>query len=145
MTSYQHTQFGSAIVWPLIGAAAIGCAVAFISPIMRVALLVAIPLALVAWTFSKLTITIDEHNVRAAFGPGFVYKQVPLTTIESCEPVRTHWLEGWGIHLSRFGWLYNVSGRDAVAIRLRNGKRFALGTDQPEELAAAIRRLASAR
>ena len=50
-----------------------------------------------------------------------------------------NYLEGWGIHLSRFGWLYNVSGFDAVAITLVSGKRFALGTDEPQALLAALR------
>jgi hypothetical protein len=142
-TTYQHTQFGKAIFWPLVTSAALLCIVAAISPVMRLALVVAVPLALVAWMFFRMTVTIDDARVRASFGPGFIYKQVPLSEIESCEPVRIKWWEGWGIHLSRFGWLYNVSGWDAVAVRLRNGRRFAIGTDQPEELAAAIRRAAS--
>lgn len=142
MTSYQHTQFASAIVWPLLVAIAISCALAFVSPIMRLSLVVALPLALVLAFFWKLTITIDEHVVRASFGPGFVYKEISLAQIESAVPVRTTWWEGWGIHRTRFGWLYNVSGSDAVAIRLRNGRQLALGTDQPEELAAAIGRAA---
>lgn len=145
MTRYQHTQFGSAIVYPLIIAVLIACGVALLSPIMRISVVVAIPLALTAWMFWKLTITIDDTKLRAAFGPGIVYKQVALADVESCEPVRIKWWEGVGIHLSRFGWLYNVSGGDAVAIKLRSGKRFAVGTDQAAELADAIRRFASAR
>ena len=57
------------------------------------------------------------------------------TEIASVKPVRTNTLEGWGIHYSRFGWLDNVSGFSAVAITLRNGKRFALGSDEPEKWA----------
>jgi hypothetical protein len=145
MTTYQHTQFGSAIVWPLILTIVISCVLAFVAPVMRAALLIAVPLVLVLFFFWKLTITIDDKSLRAAFGPGFIYKQIPLSQIESAIPVRIKWWEGWGIHLSRFGWLYNVSGLDAVAIRLRDGKQLALGTDQPDELTAAIRRLASAK
>jgi hypothetical protein len=44
-----------------------------------------------------------------------------------------------GIHLTPCGWLYNVSGFDAVAITLRDGRKFALGTDDPHGLVAAIR------
>jgi metal-sulfur cluster biosynthetic enzyme len=33
-------------------------------------------------------------------------------------PVRTNVAEGWGIHISRFGWLYNVSGFSAVAVKM---------------------------
>ena len=34
---------------------------------------------------------------------------------------------------------HNVSGFGAVAIQLKNGKRFCLGSDEPEALAAALR------
>lgn len=145
MTNYVHTQPAHAITYPLAAIVVMLVGVAFLSPIARVAILIAVPLALCAWMFSKLTVTIDEQKLRASFGPGLIYKDVPLSKIESAVPVRTTFAQGWGIHLTRFGWLYNVSGRDAVAIRLRDGSQLAIGTDQPEELAAAIRRFASAR
>ena len=140
MISYQHTQPGSAFFWPLFVCSLIAAASALISPTARIGIIVAVPLALTLWLFGKLTITIDDKNLRAAFGPGLVYKEVPLAQIESCLPVRIKWWEGWGIHLSRFGWLYNVSGWDAVVIRLCDGRQFAVGTDQPHELVAAIRK-----
>ncbi len=37
------------------------------------------------------------------------------------------------------GWLYNVSGTDAVELKMKNGKRYRIGTDVPGELAEAIR------
>jgi hypothetical protein len=145
MTTYQHTQFGSAVLYPIVGGVLLAIGISLVSPIARIALLVAVPLALCAWMFCKLTIRIDEQKLRASFGPGLIYKDVPLAQIETVVPVRIKWWEGWGIHLSRFGWLYNVSGWDAVAIRLRNGRQLAIGTDQPAELVDAIRRAASAR
>lgn len=145
MREYEHTQFGSLLVWALGTMAVILCALGLFWSALRLALLPGILIAITTWIFSRLTITIDHGHLRAAFGPGVVRKTVPLAEIVSCEPVRIEWWEGWGIHLSRFGWLYNVSGWDAVAIRLRDGKGLALGTDQPNELTAAIRRFASAR
>jgi len=59
--------------------------------------------------------------------------------IAACGPIRIRWWYGWGIHLTPYGWLYNVSELDAVAITLRNGRKFALGTDDPDGLATAIR------
>jgi hypothetical protein len=35
--------------------------------------------------------------------------------------------------------LYNVSGTNAVEIKLRSGRRFRIGTDEPEALARALR------
>ena len=63
-----------------------------------------------------------------------------LAEIVACEPIRIRWWYGWGIHLTPYGWLYNVSGFDAVAITLRDGRKFALGTDDPHGLVDAIRR-----
>ncbi len=72
---------------------------------------------------------------------GTAFKKVQLAAITRCDPIRIRWWYGWGIHLTRYGWLYNVSGLDAVAITLREGRKFALGTDDTHGLVAAIRRL----
>jgi hypothetical protein len=66
-----------------------------------------------------------------------------LAEIVACEPICIRWWYGWGIHLTPYGWLYNVSGFDAVAITLRDGRKFALGTDDPHGLVDAIRRYTS--
>ena len=144
MTTYEHTQFGGALVYPLLAVIVILIAIAFVSPITRIAVVVALPLVLVLWIFSKMTITIDQSCVRASFGSGFVYKDVPIRDIESVQPIRLRWWYGWGIHLTPYGWLYNVSGWDAINIRLRNGKQLCLGTDQPAALVDAILHSASA-
>jgi hypothetical protein len=59
--------------------------------------------------------------------------------VASVEPAVTTWVNGWGIHLTRRGWLYNVAGRQAMLIGMRDGQRFMLGTDEPDALARAIR------
>ena len=100
--------------------------------ILCVILLVALVL------FYKLTITINEETLCASFGIGTIRKRVSVANIVACEPIRIRWWYGWGIHLTPYGWLYNVSGLDAVAITLRNGRKLALGTDDPQGLAAAI-------
>jgi len=119
MAVYEHTQSGSAMI----------------------VLLAFIVVALIATgiIFSRLTITIEDGFLRASFGPGLTVKNVPLSEIASCQPIRIRWWYGWGIHLTRYGWLYKVAGWDAVAIMLRDGRKFALGTDDPQGLAAAIR------
>jgi hypothetical protein len=79
-----------------------------------------------------------------SLGIGIIRKSVPVVDIAACEPIRIKWWYGWGIHLTPHGWLYNVSGFDAVAISLRDGRKFALGTDDPDELVDAIGRYSSA-
>jgi len=90
--------------------------------------------------FSRLTIKIDEETLLACFGIGLICKKVPLSEIVRCESIRIRWWYGWGIHLTPYGWLYNVSGLDAVAIMLRDGRKFALGTNDPNGFTSAVRR-----
>jgi hypothetical protein len=136
MNTYRHTQCGTLIVvWMLV----MSLFFAALTLLGHRALLVAVPIMLVCgWLFHSLTIEIDERELRWRFGPGLIRKSVPLNQIASARPVRTNFIEGWGIHWSRFGWLYNVSGRDAVAITLRSGKQFALGTDDAPSLVAHL-------
>jgi hypothetical protein len=139
MKKYRHTQFGSAIV---VGLGAIGLAMlltAAVLPHLAVYLLVgAAVLGLAVVLFSRLTIAIEEDTLRASFGPGLITKTVRLAEIASARPIPVLWWYGWGIHLTPHGWLYNVSGWQAVEITLRDGRRFSLGTDEPEDLLRAI-------
>jgi len=54
-------------------------------------------------------------------------------TLQQCERLSR------GIRWMWPGWLYNVSGTDAVELKMKNGKRYRIGTDVPGELAEAIR------
>jgi hypothetical protein len=78
--------------------------------------------------------------LQACFGVGLICKKVLLSEIVGCESIRIRWWYGWGIHLTPYGWLFNVSGLDAVAITLRSGRKFALGTNDARGLVEAIRR-----
>ena len=142
---YQHTQIGHLITWALlIGAVLFAIGAAFeSSPDHGRALIVSIVFLVVLVLFYKLTITINDETLCACFGIGIIRKKVPVTEIVGCEPIRLGWWWGWGIHLTPYGWLYNVSGLEAVAITLRNGRKFALGTDDPQSLVNAIERLIS--
>jgi hypothetical protein len=49
-------------------------------------------------------------------------------------------VDGWGIHRLARGWIYNVSGWEAVEIELASGSVHRIGTDEPRALLAAIER-----
>lgn len=141
MTTYKHTQRGKLII---IIMSIVSMITVIVGLTIARPLLLALPmLAATGWVFHSLTIEIVDGELRWRFGPGLVRKRVSLNEIASAKPVRTNVLEGWGIHWSRFGWLYNVSGYDAVAVRLRSGKRFALGSDEPQILSNILQRNAS--
>ena len=135
--SYKHTQRGTLILAVTLGLAAvflgIGLTIAAAKPLW-----ISTPILLAcAWLFHSLTIEIDGGELRWRFGPGLIRKHVALDEIVSAEPVRIG--PSWGIHWSpRLGWLYNVSGFDAVAVTLHSGKKFALGTDEPQILVARL-------
>ena len=135
-STYKHTQTGTVVLVTLGIMAVVFAVVA--ATVCRPLLITVSLLLLVAWLFYSLTIEIAEGELRWRFGAGLIRKRIALDEIVSAQVVRTMVLEGWGIHYSRFGWLYNVSGFGAVAITLRNGKRFCLGTDEPEILAARL-------
>ncbi len=137
MNDYRHTQPGKFMVVAMAAAAAL---------VLTLGLLVARPalagvpiLLICGWRFHSLTVEIADSELRWRFGPGLIRKKVPLADVLGVQAVRTTWMEGWGIHCGPHGWLYNVSGYDAVAVTLRDGRRFALGTDQPEALLNAFR------
>jgi len=139
MTTYSHRQFGSVIVIGLAGSA-LAClvAAAMLPSGGWIGVLMAAILGLCCVLFASLTIEVGHGLLHWSFGLGLISNTVPLEEICSAEAVRTRLWDGWGIHLTTRGWLYNVSGFDAVALSLKSGKRFVLGTDEPEELVAAI-------
>jgi hypothetical protein len=135
---YEHTQIGHVIIWSLLAIILIVSGFAGLSH-REIPLVVSIILLVCLVLFYKLRITIEDETLCASFGPRIIRKRVRLAEIVGCEPIRIRWWYGWGIHLTPFGWLYNVSGLDAVAITLRTGRKFALGTDDPHGLLAALR------
>ncbi len=49
-------------------------------------------------------------------------------------------LEG-GLEMGSYMWIFNVSGFDAVEIRMKRGKIYRIGTDEPEKLETAIKQV----
>ena len=139
MIRYEHTQRGTVVLVSLLVGAVFCLFLQTLIPAARFApILVAGVLALSGFLFSSLTIQITHQALSWRFGPGLIHKQVLLSEIQEVEVVRTDFLWGWGIHLTLRGWLYNVSGFQAVAVKLKSGKGFLLGTDEPGKLQAAI-------
>jgi hypothetical protein len=140
VTRHGHTQIGHVIIWSLLAIILITSGALIGSSSHREPPLVVSILLLVCLVlFYKLRITIDGETLCASFGIGVIRKRVGLAQIVGSEPIRTRWWYGCGIHLTPYGRPYNVFGFDAVAITLRDGRKFALGTDDPHGLTAGIR------
>jgi hypothetical protein len=95
-------------------------------------------------TFYKLTIIIDSTTVSFKLGIGLLGKSYQTSEIKSCNPVKNLWIYGVGIHIYKLpnSWLYNVSGSKAIELRFKDSSKVVrIGTNQPDEVAAAIREL----
>lgn len=136
--SYQHIQIGYLMIITL------AIALLFIASLMAVygfnwvVFTVLIILGICLVLFSALTVLIEEDILEIRFGPGVIRKKFSLKDIESCQVVKNPWYYGWGIHLTPYGWLYNVSGFYAVEIRMKTGKKYRIGTNVPNDLEKVI-------
>ena len=72
-------------------------------------------------------------------------QSIPLAEIAGVAAVRNEWWYGWGVRKTPHGWLFNVSGLDAVEVTQTGGAKTRLGTDEPAVLRAAIEAAVVAR
>jgi hypothetical protein len=91
-------------------------------------------------SFVSLKVIIDEKYLRIKFGYGIYQKKFVLNDIMSAKTVKNHWYYGWGIRIWFWPkmWIYNVSGFDAVEIKMKNGRVYRIGTDEPKRLEQTI-------
>ncbi len=91
-------------------------------------------------SFASLQVIVDEKYLRIKFGYGLYWKKFLLSDIASARTAKNHWYYGWGIKVWFWPkmWIYNVSGFDAVEIKMKNGKTYRIGTNEPEKLEQAI-------
>jgi hypothetical protein len=141
MIQYQHRQFGK-ILFVILGTGILLCLILALrqSSSSLISLGITLILLLSLILFSSLAIEVTDAELRWTFGPGLIQKSVKLSEIDRVEITQTNWIEGWGIHLTSRGWLYNVAGFQAVAIQLKNHQQFLLGTDEPEQLVSVLRK-----
>ncbi len=138
--NYEHTQVGRLIIIVLIAVALLFGFILVEEGLEPVALVLMIIVFIATASFASLTVTIDGSNLRIKFGYGIFRKKFRLTSIVSAKIVKNHWYHGWGIRVWvwPYMWIYNVSGFDAVEIRMKNGKIYRIGTDEPKRLENAI-------
>jgi hypothetical protein len=141
-TSYRHTQRGTLMIATLGLAAVIVAFAAFTdrAPGARWLLIaMSVGFVVLAWLFSSLTVEVRASELRWHFGPGLWRYRIALAEIAGVAPVRNSWWNGFGIRMAPGFRLYNVSGLDAVELRLKSGEIRRIGTDDPQGLSAALR------
>ncbi len=112
------------------------------NPETYILLFVVLTLLLCLLTFYQLTIIIDNTHVSFKLGIGLVQKSYKISDIKSCIPVTNSVISGIGIRLLANGWLYNVSGFNAIELQFINRKSVVrIGTNRPDEIRSHIQSL----
>jgi hypothetical protein len=137
---YEHTQPGLLMLAVMAGALALVLSTLWVLPAGQRWLIWPSVLVVggVAVLFHGLTVRVADGTLTWYFGPHFWTNEIAVDAIARAEPVRNSALMGWGIRRLRDGWLYNVSGLDAVEVETRDGTTVRIGTDEPEALCRAL-------
>ena len=91
--------------------------------------------------FMTLSTKITEKTIHIRFFP-FVNKTIPWNDVEKAEVVRYGFVGGWGIRLgTQYGTAYNMSGNIGLAIQLKSGVKYLLGTQKEEEVSVLLNKI----
>ena len=142
MTRYRHMQVG----WAMLGMLGVSVVSVVVSiPLVQadgegraVLAIASAVLSAAVLVFCSLTVTVDHAHVTVRFGLTPLRKRIRLADIASFEAVRNPWYFGWGIQRYGPGWLYNVSGFEAIEIVRTDGKELRIGTDDSQGLLRAL-------
>jgi hypothetical protein len=136
--TYRHTQPGTLTMFACLLCGGVGSTLAWHAGQWPASIALIAIMLTAAVLFSSLTVEISDNELRWYFGPGLWTYRLPLTSIENVVVVRNHWWNGYGIRMAPGFRLYNVSGLDAVELRVGANDVRRIGTDDPQGLAQAL-------
>jgi hypothetical protein len=137
--SYRHTQRGTLILITCLMIGAFALVLSWASRHWQPAVLMLVITMATAILFSSLTVEVADDELRWRFGLGVLNYRLALDEISDVAIVRNQWWNGWGIRMGPGFRLYNVSGLDAVELRLHSSDIRRIGTDDPEGLVKVLR------
>lgn len=137
--AYRHTQPGTLILFVCLLAGLLGIVLSWATGQWPPVILIGVIMIIAAVSFSSLTVEVDDSELRWRFGRGFLNYRLALDDISDVAVVRNHWWNGFGIRMRPGFRLYNVSGLDAVELRLKSNDVRRIGTDDPQGLAQALK------
>jgi hypothetical protein len=139
MKQYKHTQTGYVLIVAFSAAILLIITLMFFTGDFNpVAIFVLGFLIVCLALFATLTVEVDEQAIDLRFGIGFFQKRFLLSDVETSRAVKNPWYYGWGIHVIPHGWIFNVSGTQAVELQMKNGRKYRIGTDDVHGLVNAI-------
>lgn len=87
----------------------------------------------------RMKTKINKKGIKFQFTP-FIYHKVKFKEIDNVEVVDFGYVGGWGIHTSpKYGTVYSIKGHTGLAIELKNGEKFCIGTQRAEEIEAILK------
>ena len=110
--------------------------IVFYMAIAWIVILIGLVAAALFW---GLTVEVNKDVVRLYFGFGIIHRSILREHIATVTQVRNRWWYNFGIRWTPHGWMWNISGLDAVELTYHNGKKFRIGTDEPEALLEALK------
>ena len=85
------------------------------------------------WKMELIT-NINNEGIKIKFFP-FTNKEIKWEEIEQVKVINYGFVGGWGVRFgTKHGTIYNTSGRFGLALELKNGKKFCIGTQNEKEL-----------
>ena len=79
---------------------------------------------IVGTLFWGLTVEVNKDIIRLSFGFGIIHRSIPCERIATVTQVYNWWWYNFGIRLTPNGWMWNISGLDAVELTYHNGKSY---------------------
>ena len=90
--------------------------------------------------FMELKTEIDQKELRMKFIP-FVKKTAQWKDVKSAKILNYGFAGGWGIRIgTKYGTIYNTKGNKGLAIELKSGKKFLIGTQKEAELTKVLKK-----
>jgi hypothetical protein len=90
--------------------------------------------------YIELRTEIDEKGIRARLRP-IRSKSFRWDEIEKVELMKYSFV-GYGLRLSfKYGTVYNIRGNKGLAVHLKSGRRYLIGTQKQEEMTTYLREL----
>ena len=141
MSPYRHRQLGTGLLVAMGVGTILTLIILLFTPPQPDTFLVWIVLVILLACLSQfwsLSVELTDTHVWVWFGQGLIRRSFRLYEIRGVRQVRNPWYYGWGIRLIPCGWMFNLSGFDAVELDLENNRKFRIGTNDGPRLEAAI-------
>lgn len=89
----------------------------------------------------KLVTEIDANAIKINFFP-FTKREIRWSEVKTYQIVDYGFVGGWGVRMgTKYGTVYNTKGRIGLALELTDGRKYCIGTQKEEEMAAFLREM----